>query len=580
MATEKTINTRVLLRCDELSAWQNVSEANKGGNLVLKKGEVAIALVPQGGSLAQTTPPAAMFKIGDGTNAFKDLPWASALAADVYAWAKAATKPTYSYDEITGTIPVTDTDTQYQLVLNGHTLKLQSKSKNGNWTDVSGQTFNLPDNNTTYTFAEGTTDGTFMVTPSDGPAQSVPVHGVLTSHQSIKTLNTNNTASQTPSASEAIAGSGTINLHKVSKTGSYDDLLDKPEFTTGSADGTIAVDGVDVAVKGLGSIAYKTSLSSSDVGLGSVVNKPMDASVTASSTNYITSGGVKTYVDNAISAVKQFQYEVFPGEASELPTASENTMGKIYLVYHPHGTGDSYDEYITVQNGTAYSWEKIGNTDIDLFNYVNTLSGTANSGVVTNIAKSGNTITVTSKSLATTAPNTNGTATAYIDSVSQAADGKITATKKSIPTATNSALGLVKGGTTSGKTYGVNVGTDGAMTVNVPWTDDNNNQTVKAGTVTFGADAAVNIKAGSNVTVTGSASDNSITIASSYTDTNQKVKAGSTTFGANDTVDFTTTTNGGLKVTGTNNSTTKEIKIDIDDAIVFILNGGSATTVI
>ena len=40
------------------------------------------------------------------------------------------------------------------------------------------------------------------------------------------TLNTNNTSAQTAKSSEAL--SGTIKLHKVSKTGSYNDLLDKP----------------------------------------------------------------------------------------------------------------------------------------------------------------------------------------------------------------------------------------------------------------------------------------------------------------------------------------------------------------
>lgn len=50
----------------------------------------------------------------------------------------------------------------------------------------------------------------------------------LTSHQDIKKLNTNNTTAQTASASEAIAGSGTINLHKIAKTGSYNDLSNKP----------------------------------------------------------------------------------------------------------------------------------------------------------------------------------------------------------------------------------------------------------------------------------------------------------------------------------------------------------------
>lgn len=50
----------------------------------------------------------------------------------------------------------------------------------------------------------------------------------LTSHQSIKTLKTDNTTAQTASSSESITGSGTINLHKVSKTGNYNDLLNKP----------------------------------------------------------------------------------------------------------------------------------------------------------------------------------------------------------------------------------------------------------------------------------------------------------------------------------------------------------------
>lgn len=52
--------------------------------------------------------------------------------------------------------------------------------------------------------------------------------GAISSHQDIKTLKTDNTTAQTTSSSETIAGSGTINLHKVSKTGSYSDLLNKP----------------------------------------------------------------------------------------------------------------------------------------------------------------------------------------------------------------------------------------------------------------------------------------------------------------------------------------------------------------
>ena len=49
-----------------------------------------------------------------------------------------------------------------------------------------------------------------------------------------------------------------------------------------------------------------------------------------------------------------------------LPTASESTQKGIYLIADNHGTGDSYDEYVTVKSGDTYSWEKIGNTDIDI----------------------------------------------------------------------------------------------------------------------------------------------------------------------------------------------------------------------
>lgn len=178
-------------------------------------------------------------------------------------------------------------------------------------------------------------------------------------------------------------------------------------ITTGSANGTIAVDGTDVHVKGLGSLAYKNSLTKSDVGLGNVVNAGQDSTPTANSTNYVTSGGVKNYVDTAISGVSQFQYEV----VASLPTASANTMGKIYLVAHSHSSDDGYDEYITLESGTTtktYSWEKIGNTDIDLSNYVNNLSGTTDSGVVTDITKSGNTLTVTSSNLSGTQTTSSG----------------------------------------------------------------------------------------------------------------------------------------------------------------------------
>ena len=91
----KTLKTRIKLKYDTLANWQG-----DGADVVLLKGEVAICEVPTGGSLEQVTPPAILFKVGDGVKTFAQLPWVSGLAADVYAWAKAATKPTYTASEV------------------------------------------------------------------------------------------------------------------------------------------------------------------------------------------------------------------------------------------------------------------------------------------------------------------------------------------------------------------------------------------------------------------------------------------------------------------------------------------------
>ena len=92
MATT-TLNTRIALKYDTLANW-NASE------FILKKGEVAICSLDTGETTEQSTPPAVLLKVGDGAHKFSELPWASGLAADVYGWAKAAVKPTYTYTEV------------------------------------------------------------------------------------------------------------------------------------------------------------------------------------------------------------------------------------------------------------------------------------------------------------------------------------------------------------------------------------------------------------------------------------------------------------------------------------------------
>lgn len=81
-------------------------------------------------------------------------------------------------------------------------------------------------------------------------------------------------------------------------------------------------------------------------------------------------GNKKTYAD-IVSLINAASLPLTVVTA--LPDPSASTMGAIYLVKHEHTTGDTYDEYVTVKSTDetpVYSWEKIGNTDVDLTNYV------------------------------------------------------------------------------------------------------------------------------------------------------------------------------------------------------------------
>lgn len=628
MATQ-TLNTKIKLRYDTLANWTT-------NDPVLLAGEVAITTVPTGSSAMQTIPPAILFKVGDGTSKWSVLPYASGLAADVYPWAKAATKPTYTAAEVGATttaavatqitteinelnktdtavagqyvsavseengiitvsraaLPVfTDTDTQYQLVLTGHTLKLQSKAKGASsWTDVSGQSFTLPDNNTTYTFASGTTNGSFTVTPSGGTAQSVAVYGLKSAAY------TESTAYDAAGAANAVLGTasdaasaktvyGAIALANskytkpasgIAKTdlasgvqtslGLADIALQKADITTGSANGTIAVEGSDVAVKGLAALAYKASLSKADVGLGNVENKTMDTTVTASSTNYISSGAVKTYVDTQIGGLTTFDVQV----VTQLPATG--VKGVIYLVAHSHGTGDSYDEYIWNTAATTPAFEKIGNTDINLSGYVpitRTVNGKALSANITLNASDVNAVTTV------TTGTTNGTIA--VDGTNVPVKGLAALAYKASLVA-NDIPNLPASKITSG-TF-----TDARIASAATWNakqDALSFMTAPSTTnkVATAADIPTALKNPNALTIAGISYDGSaaqtIAVDGTYNATSNKIATVSTVTSAVSGANKTFSANNGLKVTTSGNTVT----YGIDTATTFIFDCGDSTTV-
>ena len=93
--------------------------------------------------------------------------------------------------------------------------------------------------------------------------------------------------------------------------------------------------------------------------------------VSASLVNYYlkTETYSKAEVNTIVDAIKQFQYMV----ADALPEASTDTMGIIYLIPSTSPkTQNIKDEFITVLDGSAYKWEQIGSTTVDLSGYSTT----------------------------------------------------------------------------------------------------------------------------------------------------------------------------------------------------------------
>lgn len=102
------LKTKIRLRYDSYAAWM-------ASNPVLLPGEVAVVVVNQDVNAAQgensgnpetvnenSYKPTILFKVGDGNTVFDQLPWASGLAADVYAWAKKAQAETGDNMLVTG----------------------------------------------------------------------------------------------------------------------------------------------------------------------------------------------------------------------------------------------------------------------------------------------------------------------------------------------------------------------------------------------------------------------------------------------------------------------------------------------
>lgn len=317
MATT-TLNTRIQLKYDTYENWTT-------NNPVLLAGEVAVTTV-QSAQAPVSQVPAILFKVGDGTNNFNALNWASAIAADVYPWAKASVKPTYQASEIEGledyiSGQIEDTDTQYQIIASGtNGIQLQSRPKTGGaWTNV-GSPITI-----TYTLETGTTNGTVSFNGTE-----VAVKGLgSAAYTESSAYDAAGTAAGVQTAVIGTSGdqSSAITIYGTRKYAAEQAIAAQTAATTAAnsyTDGQIT--------------QAKTDL----IGTGDATSTTIKGAVAES----------KTYADTQIAAKIGSVYKPAGSVAFEdLPTPAVSLLGNVYNVTNAF-TADA--EFITGEQGTKY----------------------------------------------------------------------------------------------------------------------------------------------------------------------------------------------------------------------------------
>ena len=171
---------------------------------------------------------------------------------------------------------------------------------------------NQPDTNTTYTFTEGNVNGEFTVTPSTGGAVQVKVHGLgSAAYTESSAYATAAQGAKADSAYQKPAGGITtadLAAAVVASLGKADSAVQS--VTEGTANGTIAVDGEDVAVHGLGSAAYTQSSAYDAAGAATSAVNSHNTSGTAHSDIRSSISGLTTRMDTAESDIDNLQNQV------------------------------------------------------------------------------------------------------------------------------------------------------------------------------------------------------------------------------------------------------------------------------
>lgn len=397
MAT-KTLKTRIKLKHDSFENWSAA-----GNQYRLLKGEIACATIDTADPANKKLPPV-MFKVGDGQHTFNELTWASALAADVYDWAKAASKPSYTYTEV------------------GADKSGAAATAVSNAKAYTDQKIAAIPPAAEYTLEPGTTDGS-LVLKKDGVAVGIAAVVKGWAELLAKAQKGIDDAAAAKAAADAKYTLPAGGIPKTDLSTDVKNALDNANsavqsvaLASGTNNGTVklTVDGTatdNIAVTGLKSAAYTESSAYATAEQGRKADNAIPNTGTGDH-QYVTGriqyaagyttvlgrdpvenmeAATKQYVDTEIGKIDQFKYTIstnaattpkgaiwYNGSTKVTGTlvASADTEYNIYLVPCKHTAAqeqEGYDEYLTVKSGSTYGWEVLGNTrDIDLSGYVPT----------------------------------------------------------------------------------------------------------------------------------------------------------------------------------------------------------------
>lgn len=236
--------------------------------------------------------------------------------------------------------------------------------------------------NTTYsamTGASASSDGSSGLVPA--PSAGAATRYLRSDGTWVVPPDTNTTYSDMTAATSSAAGThGLVPAPAAGKQSSFlrgDGTWAVPTDTTYS-DATTSVHGLMTAsdktkLNGIATGAQVNVIETVKVNGTALTpsNKAVDITTPTTATiksqieayGYQTSSQVQAAVNNAVGKITGISLSV----VTSLPTTG--ATGTIYLIAHSHSdSGDNYDEYIWLAD--SKSFEKIGNTDVDLSDYV------------------------------------------------------------------------------------------------------------------------------------------------------------------------------------------------------------------